>query len=597
LHQGRQASKKSQIEKDNLVATDRSERSEQDAECSTGLGIGATRIEDRIAAINGEQEHATSQFGTHKSVLHGGVLLAIPALFSQGLEKVFTTYRPLPRGFYGLKNIILLCCFMALCRIKNAEQLKKHPPGELGKLLGLDRVPEVGSFRRKLKQVIDQGKAEDLHTRLYQSWISKMPEMVFYIDGHVRVYHGKKANLAKRYVSREKLCLHGTTEFWVNDQSGMPLMVINAELNEKLKEAIEIAIVKLKKEIKPKENQGENTPLFTMIFDRESYEPAWFKKLWTVHKVAIITYRKNVKDKWDENWFKSQEMQVLGNDVTMLLCERGIALNDQWFREIRRRTSSGHQTSILTTHPLLEMDQIAIKMFSRWTQENFFKYLIENYDFDKMIEYGTQPCLYKKTIPNPKYRKLTYQLKKLNEKKVRLEAKAYQKIHEEPNSTIDALESKMSKVSGLLEKINDYEQEIGIIQQDRKGLLSRITISQMPEEERYDKLKTESKKFKNAIIMIAYRAETSLYNIIKSFYKGHQNDGRMLVKRILASEANMAPDYSKQTLTITLHSLATPRDNEAVNKLCQLLTDSQVVYPGTNLRMIYKTIAVQSTKD
>ena len=485
---------------------------------------------------------------------------------------------------------------MALCRIKNAEQLKQHPPGELGKLLGLDRVPEVGSFRRKLKQVIDQGKSEELHTALYQSWISEMPEMVFYIDGHVRVYHGKKAKLAKRYVSREKLCLHGTTEFWVNDQNGMPVMVITAELNEKLKEAIEIAIVKLKKEIKAKENQAENTPLFTMIFDRESYEPSWFKKLWEEHKVAIITYRKNIKDNWNENWFESKDIQVLGNDVTMLLCEKEIAIKDQWFREIRRLTPSGHQTSILTTHPLLIMDHIAVKMFSRWTQENFFKYLIENYDFDKMIEYGTQPCLYKKTIPNPKYRKLTYDLKKLKEKKARIEAKAYQKIHEQPNATIEELESKMSRASELIEQINSYDQEIRILKQNRKGIMSRITIDQMPENERYDKLKTESKKFKNAIIMIAYRAETSLYNIIKSFYKGHQNDGRMLVKKIMTSEADMTPDHINQTLTITLHSLATPRDNEAANKLCQLLTDSQAIYPGTNMRLIYKTVATQTTK-
>jgi len=30
-------------------------------------------------------------------------------------------------------------------------------------------------------------------------------------------------------------------------------------------------------------------------------------------------------------------------------------------------------------------------MFSRWGQENFFKYLAENFDFDRMIQYGTEP--------------------------------------------------------------------------------------------------------------------------------------------------------------------------------------------------------------
>ncbi len=63
-----------------------------------------------------------------------------------------------------------------------------------------------------------------------------MADMFFYTDGHVRVYHGAQANLSKRFVSREKLCLSDTTEFWVNEESDLPLMVVTAELNEKLKE-------------------------------------------------------------------------------------------------------------------------------------------------------------------------------------------------------------------------------------------------------------------------------------------------------------------------------------------------------------------------
>jgi len=44
-------------------------------------------------------------------------------------------------------------------------------------------------------------------------------------------------------------------------------------------------------------------------------------------------------------------------------------------------------------------------MFTRWTQENLFKYLIEN--FDKMKEYGTEPVNPKLSIPNPAYNVLT----------------------------------------------------------------------------------------------------------------------------------------------------------------------------------------------
>lgn len=228
--------------------------------------------------------------------MNAGLLIAIPALISQGLDRVFKILSPLPAGFYGLHHMVLLLCYMALARIKNPEQLKQHSPGELGKLLGLDRIPEHGYFRTKIQQIIKQSKGDDLHQELFKVWTHEMSESFFYIDGHVRVYHGNQANLPKRFVSREKLCLSGTTEYWVNTQEGLPLLVITAELNEGLKSAIETVIPQILAE-KPY-IVDTNEPAFTLVFDREAYEPLWFKKLWDVHHVAVISYRKNIKDIW-----------------------------------------------------------------------------------------------------------------------------------------------------------------------------------------------------------------------------------------------------------------------------------------------------------
>ena len=87
---------------------------------------------------------------------------------------------------------------MALSRIKSAEGLKQYSPGKLGKLLGLDRVPEVGCFREKVAQLVQQCKCD--------------------------LQQDAKANLPKKYVSRQKLCLPATLEFWVNTQTGLPLL-------------------------------------------------------------------------------------------------------------------------------------------------------------------------------------------------------------------------------------------------------------------------------------------------------------------------------------------------------------------------------------
>ena len=542
-------------------------------------------------AVTGKQDYAHSLFEHQESVLNAGVLFAVPALIAQGLKLFFKVFRPLPAGFYGLHHVILILCFMALCRIKNPEQLKKSPPGELGKLLGLDRIPEVGYFRKKLKQITDQSKADELHTALFRSWVEEMPEMFFYIDGHVRVYHGEQANLPKRFVSREKLCLSGTTEFWVNDQQGLPLMVVTGELNEKLKSAIEEIIPKIKEEITQVAKPGE--PLFSIVVDREAYEPAWFKKLWNENRIAVITYRKNVKDIWDESLFQSVDIPIHNTNVTMRLCEMGTQLDGHWFREIRRITDNGHQTSIMTTHPSLSLQITAVKMFSRWSQENFFKYMIKDFDFDRMIEYGTEPVDQKRTIPNPDYKILTYQIKKAREKKTRIEAHIFQQMEgSDITKGVAHLAQTILKSSDLIDKINGYSDVIKDLLAKRKSLPSRISIAEMPQEQRYNRLKQESKKLKNAIIMLVYRAESALYNTLSEFYKSTEKEGRVILKEIFTSDADMIPDFENSNLTIQLHSLSTPRANQAVKELCLFLNQTETRFPFTNLRLIYKTVAV-----
>lgn len=535
------------------------------------------------------QDYAQSIFEDNESVLNAGVFLALPALLSQGLDKAFDTYSPYHSGFYGLHHILMLMSFMALCRIKNPEQLKSYSPGELGKLLGLDRIPELGYLREKINQITSQNKTDELHKQLFEHWIEKMPELFFYIDGHVRVYHGTKANLPKRFVSRQKLCLSGTTEFWINDEQGSPLMVITAELNEKLKEAIHAAIQEIKKTVLPEQNQTK--PIFTLVFDREAYEPLWFKKLLDDENVAVITYRKNVKDKWDEKLFKPLEINLLNNDVPMQICELGTELSGTWFREIRKLSGDGHQTSILTTHPDLELATVASKMFSRWTQENFFKYMSENYDFDRMIEYGTETVNTNKSIVNPEYRKLSYQLKKCREKKARLEARVFNKMDEKEKQTIRQALKDIAKSSDLIEQINSYNKQIKQLLQERSKLPSRIKVKDLPEQVRYNKLKQESKKLKNTILMIAYRAETALYNLMKPYYKNTLKDGRAILREIFTSDADMHPDYKNNKLNITIHTMSTPRANKTVAKLCHLMNQTQTVYPNTNLTLFFKSVA------
>jgi hypothetical protein len=140
------------------------------------MGRGATARLERMAASVGLLGEIEPSFERAVDLPHGGVLLALPALLVGGLLNRANKYFSLPAGFYGLKTIFLLLAFMALARIKSIEALRYHAPGEWGKLLGVDRAPEVRTIRGKLKHLADQEHAFSWSAELCQDWMAEAPE-------------------------------------------------------------------------------------------------------------------------------------------------------------------------------------------------------------------------------------------------------------------------------------------------------------------------------------------------------------------------------------------------------------------------------------
>jgi hypothetical protein len=88
--------------------------------------------------------------------------------------------------------------------------------------------------------------------------------------------------------------------------------------------------------------------------------------------------------------------------------------------------------------------------------------------------------------------------------------------------------------------------------------------------------------------MICYRAETIVKVLINGEIYTKQDEIRSLVKSIIMTKGDIVPDYQQKTLTIKLYTQSTPRNNRAMENLCEILTDSQTIYPGTDLRLIYE---------
>ena len=345
------------------------------------MGVGAADVAGRLAASVGELDAVAPDFTPALDVPNGGLLCALPALLAVGLLDGVERHLQLPKGYYGLDSLLLLLAFMALARLESIESLRYCAPGEWGKLLGLDRVPEVRTLRRKIALLAQEDAPGQWSAALCERWMAAAPEQagVLYIDGHVRVYNGSQTQLPRHYVARQRLCLRATTDYWVNAMDGQPFFVVNQVVDPGLIQVVEQEIVQRLEQRLPIEadrEQLEADPLrhrFTLVFDREGYSPDFLGRM-KKQRIACLTYHKFPGEDWSEEEFAPAAVRLpSGEVVTMDLAERGTCLsNGLWVRELRKRSARGHQTAILSTDYRSAAAPVAVAMFARWSQENFF---------------------------------------------------------------------------------------------------------------------------------------------------------------------------------------------------------------------------------
>ena len=569
------------------------------------LGVGTTDLTMRVLASLGKLDAAPTEFRHPcEDVSYGGVLLALPALLASGLLRHASRFFSLPPGYYGLEHIFVLLGLLALCRVKSVEALRYTAPGEWGKLLGLDRCPEAKTLRAKIKDLSTQGDAEGWAVQLCSDWMEAEPSATgtLYIDGHARVYHGSQTKLPRHYIARQRLCLRATTDYWVNGLDGLPFFKINQAVDPGLVRVLEEQIVpELETSIPHQPGQAEldADPLrmrFRLIFDREGYSPGLFKRM-KEKRIACQTYHKHPGKDWEQSEFIPQQVRLMeGGEAEMLLAERGTLLGSKkseqlWVREIRKLSKSGHQVSIISTDWRASVEQIVAPQFGRWYQENFFKYGREHFNLDRLIDYQLEPVDETTRVVNPAWRRLDGEVRKRVAAQHRRKARLYQLELAGELDTAKA-EHYMDQAETLRTAIEQEDTEIAQKKKQRKEAGKHIEASELPEEEKWLKLATRSKHFIDTIKIIAYRAETAMARIVREKLNlHHQDEARALIRDICTTEANLIPDQQAKTLSVELHSLATPKANAIVAHLCAELNETETIYPGTDLCIIFKTVS------
>ncbi|MGB3678872.1 MAG: putative transposase [Candidatus Microthrix parvicella] len=534
---------------------------------------------ERQAARRGVLAGAAPVFCEGASLPLAGALVILPALAATGLlDAMDSVFKPVKAAFYGMRSLVLTLVFAGLVGEPRAEGLTRLNPVDLGRLLGLDRAPEVRTVRQRMAALGDQACGDQLFKELAARHIEVNPEAcgVFYVDGHVRAYHGK-AKVPKAHVARIRMSMPAELDTWISDGRGDGVLVWQAEPGASLVGELKRVATEIRELVGP-----DARP--TIIFDRGGWSPKLFAQLDTAG-FDIATYRKNKVTLEPVNRFNTHEfVDDLSRTQTYLLADRNVRLaythnkTKRLFgcrQIVRLDPTSGHQTQIITTRTDPDPGPLAYAMFSRWRQENFFRYMREHYALEALDTYQTVPDDPERTVPNPAKKAAAKQVRQA--KKELAEAEAVEgRAHHTPGRT----EAGDQIVADAL---NIQRNELAELKKAARAIPTRVPVTDIqPAAARLD---DNTKRTHDAIRMSTYNAETGLARLLAPHYNRAKHEARSLLREIFNSPADLHTHNNQ--LHVTIWPLSNPRRTSALKLLCDDLTATQTTYPGTNLTLTY----------
>jgi transposase-like protein len=522
-----------------------------------------------------------------------GLLLALPALEATGLlEAAREVYGRLRDGFYGLTATLLTLVFLALAGEPRAEGATRVPPAALGRVLGLDRAPEVKTIRRKLAELAAAGKAADLIMALARRHAAARPDALgfLHVDGHARVYYGTRT-VQKTHVARLKFPAAATMETWVTDQDGDPVFMVIAEPSDSLAAELRRLLPQLRQVV----GAGRRV---TVCFDRGGWSPALFADI-TEAGFDVLTWRKGPAPDIPAAEFttitctddrgRRHEYDLADSTAGLGISQGPRKGQTVTLRQVTRlvpaKGGGTRQIHALTSRDDLTAGEVCWRLSSRWREENYFRYARTRFALDALDSYAAAPDDPDRKVPNP--------ARKTAAARVRQAGAAAQAAEAARDAALLQLRSPApgqaaylsnQVINALAAPVEAAWRDLDEAEQAAAAVPARIPLGELtPDMVRLD---AETKQITHAIRMAAYNAETTLARALDGHYARAGDEAYALIREALTVSGDIIPGNGQ--LLVRLDPLTAPRRTQALAALCDHLTAAGACYPGTDLVLRYE---------
>ncbi len=494
-------------------------------------------------------------------------------------------YGRLRNGFYGLEMLLVACVFLALLREPRAEGAARIPPAALGRVLGLDRAPEVKTIRRKPGEVAAAGKAAGLQLAIARHHAATRPGTLgfMYIDGHTRACFGER-DVQKMHVARLKFPGPATEETWVTDGSGDPLLVVMAEPSASLAARIKDLPPDLRaitgdrtKPVLCSDRGGWSPDLFAAIID-EGFDLLTYRKAGAGKDIPDLPGDAFTIAAFTGDDGRAREYDVAGSSIELPVTageHKGEVLT---LRQVTRRDKD-RQVHILTTRDAAGLPAAAVvyRMTGRRREENYFRYARAHFALDALDSYAVTPDNPERMVPNPAKKTAAAAVKTAKKHLAETEAARQRKLdalrRPVPGTATVITNAMLARLDA---PVDAARRKLQAAQAAAKAAPAKIPLQDHnPGMVRLD---AETKLITHAIRMAAYNAETALARALTGAYARADDEAYALIREALTATGDIIPDDG--TLTIRLDPLSAPRRTRALTALCDQLTATATATPA-----------------
>jgi hypothetical protein len=320
-----------------------------------------------------------------------------------------------------------------------------------------------------------------------------------------------------------------------------------------------------------------------VVFDRGGWSPKLFQKLLEAN-FDLLTYRKGKSRRIGAHRFVVRRLQIDSRTVEYRLHDQAVRFlkGKPRLRQVVRPTGDGHQTQVITSRWDLADIEAAYRMFERWRQENFFKYLREEFLLDALADYQVEPDDPTRTAPNPERRALDKDIGSARAAAAKLEQACGAAVVDNPEGRRPAMRGFKIAHGKTGQQLRAARERLTGLLTRRRGIPQRVEAGDLSDGA-VVKLATERKHLTNLIKMAAYQTESDLLALVRPHYARSDDEGRTLLHEFFHAAADI--EVADTELRVNIYPLSSPHRTLAVQALCETLTETATVFPGSRLTM------------